>query len=211
MKPILQSNTTKSVATAAAGTTAGVVGLLAWLRATFGDVLPWPPAADWAIATGTNTVIVPLVSRVLKKWKASKEESRDRMGSNLTLPMLALLIAGLSMAGCQSLGLLPQRSVTVTYPDGRVEVTTTADTEATVAMLEVQLAALEQAVATWRDIAEWQSGQDRVDAEAKAAEREQRAEQLRVLLQGLQGLGKNTDKQGQARTEEGAGPAFAVE
>ena len=54
-------------------------------------------------------------------------------------------------------------------------------------------AALDQAVSTWREIAEWQSGQDKLDAEAKAAEREQQAEQLRALLAGLAELRGQTE------------------
>lgn len=181
-KNVLSSTTTKSVAASAAGTTAGVLGLLAWVRATFGDAVPWPDGLDGVIAVGANTLVIPIVSRIIKLW-ASKKDVNDRMGSNLTLPLLAILCLSLSLAGCQSL--LPQQSVTVTYPDGRVEVTTSADTEATVAMLQIQLAALDQAVTTWREIAEWQSGQDKLDAEAKAQERANQAEQLRALLAGL--------------------------
>jgi hypothetical protein len=192
-KSIVKSTTTRSVAASAAGTTAGIIGLLAWVRATFGDAVPWPDGLDTVIVIGANTVVIPLVSRIIKAWAKSKSDQNDRQGSNL--PLLVLLCAAMSLAGCASL--LPQRSVTVTYPDGRVEVTTTADTEATVAMLEVQLAALEQAVQTWRDIAEWQSGQDKLDAEAKAEDRAAQADQLRLLLQGLRELSAHGAQEGE--------------
>lgn len=116
------------------------------------------------------------------------------MSWKLSIAWMVGVLLGTVFMGCITGA---ERTVQVTYPDGRIEVTTTVDTEAAVAMLEVQLAALDQAVATWREIADWQSGQDRVDAEAKAEAREAQAEQLRLLLQGLRELSAHNAQDGE--------------
>lgn len=63
-KPILQSATTRSVATATAAGTGGVLGVLAWLRSQ--GWLPWDESQDEIMAVVMATVVVPLISRWIK-------------------------------------------------------------------------------------------------------------------------------------------------
>lgn len=64
-KPILQSATTRSVAAATAAGTGTVLGVLAWLRGQ--GWLPWGEDQDEVVAVVVATVVVPLVSRWLKR------------------------------------------------------------------------------------------------------------------------------------------------
>ena len=93
--------------------------------------------------------------------------------------LILALVLCLGLAGCP--GGFPERVTVVTWPDGRVEEVREADTAA----YEAQLLALEQAVTLYRDIAEWQSGEAKVEAEQRAADRAERARQLRELLAEL--------------------------
>lgn len=63
-KPILQSATTRSVATATAAGTGGVLGVLAWLRSQ--GWLPWDESQDEIMAVLVATVVVPMLSRWIK-------------------------------------------------------------------------------------------------------------------------------------------------
>lgn len=182
MKSVYKSNTTRAVATSAAGTTAGVLGLLAWLRATFGEALPWPAQMDWVIATGANTIVVPMISRILKAWKARKD-AEDRMGGITGLPGkygVLLLCVALSLAGCQHL--LPQRSVTVTYPDGRTEVTSGADIETALALAEFQLDAAKQAVEVYKALVEMSDQSDALKYQRELAARQAKLEEVQQVV-----------------------------
>lgn len=64
-KPITKSATTKAVAGGATSGTA-IAGILAGIRATYPDLLPWPVEADAAIATTIGIVLIPLLSRLFK-------------------------------------------------------------------------------------------------------------------------------------------------
>jgi hypothetical protein len=104
------------------------------------------------------------------------------MSWKLSIAWMVGVLLGTVFMGCITGA---ERTVQVTYPDGRIEVTTTTDIDATVAMLQAQLSMLEQAVNLYRDIAEWNTGQAKADAEAKAQDRAEQAEQIKLLLQGL--------------------------
>lgn len=63
-KPILQSNTTRSVAASTVVSVSAVLGALAWLRSV--GWLPWGEDQDEAVAVVVSTVAVPVVSRWIK-------------------------------------------------------------------------------------------------------------------------------------------------
>lgn len=66
-KTVLKSSTTRTIAVSGGG----VVGVLAFLRNFFPDLIPWPVEHDATVATVGAGVITPLVSRFIA-WRRGK-------------------------------------------------------------------------------------------------------------------------------------------
>jgi len=69
-KTLLQSRTTRAVAASTLAGGGTIVGVLAFARSQ--GWLPWDAGADSSVAVVLSTVVVPVVSRFLKK-KLGKE------------------------------------------------------------------------------------------------------------------------------------------
>lgn len=109
MKPIYKSKTTATVA-ASTGTTAGVI--LAILTVLRGRVdLPWGKDGDAAIVAVLTTVLGPLLSRLIAKYRKGATDPANTA-------VLGLLIAG--MAGLLLLGAAGCNTLQVIGPDGDV-------------------------------------------------------------------------------------------
>lgn len=68
MKPILQSNTTKTVAAAGVVSAGMANGIIIGARAVFGD-LPWSADMDNNIAVAATAVLTPLFSWIVAKFR----------------------------------------------------------------------------------------------------------------------------------------------
>lgn len=63
--PMLESKTTRDVATGAAVAGGTAYGIVAAARALLGDAsMPWGPEADAAIAVAATAILTPLLARV---------------------------------------------------------------------------------------------------------------------------------------------------
>jgi hypothetical protein len=88
MKPLIQSKTTATIA-GATGATSGIV--FAILTALRGRVdLPWDPEGDTAIVAVVTTVIAPLLSRIVAKFRKG--------GDTIKPAALGLLLCGFAAA-----------------------------------------------------------------------------------------------------------------
>ena len=176
MKPITQSKTTATVA-GATGTTGGVVfALLALLRGQ-GVSLPWEADADTAIMAVVTTVVAPLISRLVAKW---------RKGDGVSGAALGFLLCGL--AGLMSLGAAGCNTTPVLGPDGEVIGTqTTVDAELVeklaILALDPELhrqawTLIREIDSYYRDIDKAESVAEREELTAKIAARERAFDKL---------------------------------
>ena len=165
-KPILKSNTTRSVAGATAIGGGGVIGALAWLRSL--GALPWGEDQDAVMAVFVTTFLVPVLSR----WFKKAIDALKGGGSGYTFTALLLCLL-LPLAGC----------ITTTHPDGTV--TRQADVAATIAITEQTLHLMEISYAMYLEQAERGDAIAAARAEARAAEQAERMAALRELLATL--------------------------
>lgn len=164
-KPILKSNTTRSVAGATAIGGGGVIGALAWLRSL--GALPWGEDQDAVMAVFITTFLVPVLSR----WFKRAIDAVKPKGGYTFLPLLLCVLIPIS--GC----------ITTTHPDGTV--TRQADVAATIAITEQTLHLMEISYAMYLEQAERGDAIEAARAEARAAEQAERMAALRELLASL--------------------------
>jgi len=124
MKPITQSNTTKTVALAGGGVIGTVATALTIARQVAPELITWGPAGDVAIQTVIGSVVIPLISRFIARRRKRKQVGKRYYGAPLILCLLSLGM----LAGC----------ATTTYPDGRVVQSVDLDTAWTAYQLYTQ-------------------------------------------------------------------------
>ena len=67
LKPILESKTTRNVAIGGITVGGATVGAMAFLRRMFPDAIPWGPDGDIHILWIAETILAPVVSRLMAK------------------------------------------------------------------------------------------------------------------------------------------------
>lgn len=177
MKPITQSRTTATVA-GATGTTSGLVfAFLTFLRGR--TDLPWEPEGDAAIVAVVTTILAPLLSRLIAKYRKGGDTIKPAALGFLICGVAALL-GGCVLAGCMTTQVLG--------PDGTIlEVRRQVDRDLLdrVATLAKDPELYEQAWELYKRIAAYRS--DLRTAEGKT-EREELEARIAAAQRAIEGL-----------------------
>jgi len=165
MKPITQSKTTATIAGATGATSGIIFAVLAALRGRV--ALPWEPEGDTAIVAVLTTVIAPLLSRLVAKYRKG--------GDTIKPAALGFLLCGFAaaIAGCVATGCAKTH---ILGPDGTViEVRWQADKELIVSLatLAADPELYRQGLEIFRELtayrAELRAAESREDREALEA------------------------------------------
>lgn len=171
MKPITQSRTTATVAGATGATSGIIFAVLAALRGRVD--LPWEPEGDTAIVAVLTTVIAPLLSRLVAKYRNT--------GDTVKPAALGFLLCGVAaaIAACVATGCSKSH---VLGPDGSViEVRWQADRE-----LIVSLASLAADPELYRQGVELFREMTAYRAELRAAESREEREALEAKIEAAE-------------------------